>query len=332
MQGLLGGCQVLVREINAAIQGVHRLVRVAGDLRLGLLQIGLHCRDVMAHRSKDLVHLAASCVHIQAQGTHHVADRLYGSIQVVVGFLPCHIVHFGVQLGVHLILQVDDVFGQVLLLLLHLLQRVGHILHPAVVVLQGLLNVTDVQAHRGNLRRHCGLHPLTTGDDGVGGIHARPHLIEVNIHCIHGCRKVLHVTLASQDNATNMIHFALVVAQQIFQLAHVVLQLIQVLSHGVEPSSPTSAVYRFRRRSAAVHMGQFLVEVRLEIGELGCDLRFEVLESCCNLLHHLCIASSFAWSTCRFFFHGLLQSCQALLKFFHGCHLFQETGWFQGSN
>jgi hypothetical protein len=35
------------------------------------------------------------------------------------------------------------------------------------------------------------LHPLTTGDDGVGGIHARPHLIEVNIHCIHGCRKVL---------------------------------------------------------------------------------------------------------------------------------------------
>ena len=26
------------------------------------------------------------------------------------------------------------------------------------------------------------------------------------------------------------------------------------LSHGVEPSSPTSAVYRFRRRSAAVHM------------------------------------------------------------------------------
>ena len=32
-----------------------------------------------------------------------------------------------------------EVLGQVLLLLLHLLQGVGHILHPTVVVLQGFL-------------------------------------------------------------------------------------------------------------------------------------------------------------------------------------------------
>mmetsp|Transcript_54097 Transcript_54097/g.86073 ORF Transcript_54097/g.86073 Transcript_54097/m.86073 type:complete len:273 (-) Transcript_54097:223-1041(-) len=272
MQGLLGGCKVLIREIDAAVQGVDRLVRVAGDLCLGLLQICLHCRDVVAHRRQDLVHLAASRVHVQAQGTHHVAHRLHGRVQVVVRFLPCHIVHFGVQLGVHLIFQVDDVFGQVLLLLLHLLQCVGHILHPAVMVLQGLLNVTDVQAHRGNLRSHGGLHPLTAGDDGVGGIHACTHLIQVHIHCIHGCREVLHVTLAGQDDATDMVHFALVVAKEVFQFAHVVLQLVQILGHGIQSRRPAGAIHRLRGAGTAVHVAQLLVEIRLQVGELRRDL------------------------------------------------------------
>ena len=54
----------------------------------------------------------------------------------------------GIQLGAHLILQVDDVFRQVLFLLLHLLQGVRHVLHPTVVVLQSFLDVTNVKPHK----------------------------------------------------------------------------------------------------------------------------------------------------------------------------------------
>lgn len=54
----------------------------------------------------------------------------------------------GIQLGAHLILQIDDVFRQILFLLLHLLQGVRHVLHPTVVVLQSFLDVTNVKPRR----------------------------------------------------------------------------------------------------------------------------------------------------------------------------------------
>mmetsp|Transcript_116996 Transcript_116996/g.376315 ORF Transcript_116996/g.376315 Transcript_116996/m.376315 type:complete len:383 (-) Transcript_116996:739-1887(-) len=130
VQALLRSSQVLVREVNAAVQGVHGLVRVAGDLGLGLLQVRLHSRDVVPDGGQDLVHLATTSIHIQAQRGDHVAHRLDGSVKIVVGLLPSDIVYLGVQLRVHLVLQVDDILGQVLLLLLHLLQSVRHILHP----------------------------------------------------------------------------------------------------------------------------------------------------------------------------------------------------------
>lgn len=50
-----------------------------------------------------------------------------------------------VQFGAHLVFEVDDILREVFLLLLHLLQGVGHILHPGVVVLQGLLDVADIK-------------------------------------------------------------------------------------------------------------------------------------------------------------------------------------------
>lgn len=40
----------------------------------------------------------------------------------------------------------------------------------------------------------------------------------------------LHVTLAGQDDAADVVHLALVVAKEILKLAHVILQLVQVLS------------------------------------------------------------------------------------------------------
>ena len=43
-------------------------------------------------------------------------------------------------------------------------------------------------------------------DDGVRGVHARPHLVEVDVHRVHGRREVFHVALAGQDDATDVVH------------------------------------------------------------------------------------------------------------------------------
>ena len=83
--------------------------------------------------------------------------QMLGSIVVGTTVLPGNIVHLRVQLGVHLILEIDDVLGQVFFLLLHLLERVGDILHPRVVVLQCFLNITDVEARGRDLGCHRGL-------------------------------------------------------------------------------------------------------------------------------------------------------------------------------
>mmetsp|Transcript_6844 Transcript_6844/g.15570 ORF Transcript_6844/g.15570 Transcript_6844/m.15570 type:complete len:227 (+) Transcript_6844:1085-1765(+) len=226
----------------------------------------------MTNRGQDFIHLATTCVHIQTKGGDHVTHRFDASIQVVVGFFPGHIVHLRVQLGVHLVLEVDDILGQVLLLLLHLLQGVGHILHPTVVVLQGFLDVPDVQTHGGDFRRHCRLHTLTAGDDRMGGINTGSHLIQVHIHGIHGSSEVLHVTLAGQDDAADMVHFALIVAKEVFQFAHVVLQLVQILGHGIQASRTARTVHGLRGAGSAVHVAQLFVEIRLQIGELRRDL------------------------------------------------------------
>merc|ERR1712224_117784 len=42
VKALLGSSQILVGEINAPVQGVDRLIGVADDLRLRLLQVGLN--------------------------------------------------------------------------------------------------------------------------------------------------------------------------------------------------------------------------------------------------------------------------------------------------
>mmetsp|Transcript_28842 Transcript_28842/g.40586 ORF Transcript_28842/g.40586 Transcript_28842/m.40586 type:complete len:365 (-) Transcript_28842:328-1422(-) len=212
VQALLRGCQILVREVNSTIKRVDCLVCVTRDLGLGLLQVGLDSSDIMPDGCQDLVHLAAPGIHVQPKRRDHVADSLDGSIQIIVGFLPGNIVHLRVQLGVHLILEIDDVLGQVFFLLLHLLERVGDILHPRVVVLQCFLNITDVEAHGRDLGCHRGLHTLPAGDDGMCGINTGPHLVKVDIDGIHCSSEVLHVTLTCQYDAADVIDFAFVVA------------------------------------------------------------------------------------------------------------------------
>ena len=66
-------------------------------------------------------------------------------------------------------------------------------------------SVADVKSHRGDLCRHRGFDALPAGDDRMCGIHPRPHFIEVDIHGIHRCGEVLHVSLARQDNAPYVI-------------------------------------------------------------------------------------------------------------------------------
>ena len=88
----------------------------------------------------------------------------------------------------------------------HPSRSIHHSSQVTVMVLQGLLDIPNIQPHGGNLRCHGGLHPLPRGDDGVGGVHARPHLVEVHVHRVHGRREVFHVALAGQDDATDVIH------------------------------------------------------------------------------------------------------------------------------
>ena len=80
------------------------------------------------------------------------------------------------------------------------------ILQVTVMVLQGLLDIPNIQPHGGDLRRHGGLHALPRRDDGVRGVHARPHLVQVHVHRVHGRREVFHVALAGQDDATDVVH------------------------------------------------------------------------------------------------------------------------------
>merc|ERR1711935_1312995 len=130
----------------------------------------------MPDSNQDLIHLTPARIHVQSQGGDHVPHGFDGGIQVIVSFLPSNIINLCVQLCVHLVLEIDDVLGQVLLFLLHLLQSIRHILHPRVMVFQGLLDVSNVQAHGGNLCSHRGFNPLATGDDGVCCIHTSTHL------------------------------------------------------------------------------------------------------------------------------------------------------------
>ena len=48
------------------------------------------------------------------------------------------------------------------------------------------------------------------GDDGVRRIDTCAHLVQVDVDGIHGGCEILHITLAGQDNAADVVHFALV--------------------------------------------------------------------------------------------------------------------------
>merc|ERR1719420_1184730 len=64
MQGFLRCSKILIREVDAAIESIHRLVSVADDLGFRLLKVGLDCRDIVTNSSKDLIHFTAAGIHV----------------------------------------------------------------------------------------------------------------------------------------------------------------------------------------------------------------------------------------------------------------------------
>mmetsp|Transcript_6068 Transcript_6068/g.16137 ORF Transcript_6068/g.16137 Transcript_6068/m.16137 type:complete len:226 (+) Transcript_6068:62-739(+) len=160
------------------------------------------------------------------------------------------------------------------------------------MVLEGFLNVTDVQPHGGDLSCHGGFHALAACNDGVRGIHARTHLVQVDVDSIHGSSEVLHVALASQHDAADVVDLALVVVQEIFELTNVEFELVQVLGHGVHARGLPARVERFHRGGAATHVRELLVKVALHVAQLGRELGLEVLQPRRHLFQNLCVAAA----------------------------------------
>ena len=59
------------------------------------------------------------------------------------------------------------------------------------------------------------LDTLAACDDGVSCINPRTHLIQIDVHGIHGGSEVLHIALACQHYPPDVVHLTFVVAQEI---------------------------------------------------------------------------------------------------------------------
>mmetsp|Transcript_102086 Transcript_102086/g.184140 ORF Transcript_102086/g.184140 Transcript_102086/m.184140 type:complete len:237 (+) Transcript_102086:1003-1713(+) len=204
-------------------------VRVALDVGAVGVHLLVQRLELLVHRADGLVDFAPARVHLQAERRRHVPDCLHRGVDVVVHVAPGGDVGLGVQLGLRLLAVLHDVLAQLPAALVALLQTLRDVLHPGVVRLQGLLHVAHVQAHGGDLGGHSGLDALPGGNDGVGGVHACPHLIEIHVDCVHRSREVLHVSLAGQHDALHVGGVVLGSAQHVLEFAHLVLHGIQVV-------------------------------------------------------------------------------------------------------
>lgn len=140
--------QVVVGLLPGYIVHLRRSSQLGGSLRHG----SWHMTKVTPVFQESLGRNESSSQVLSQQGNFGKSrvNRHYASSIVAAGL--------GIQLGAHLILQVDDVFRQILFLLLHLLQGVRHVLHPTVVVLQSFLDVTNVKPRRWPWWSATGMH------------------------------------------------------------------------------------------------------------------------------------------------------------------------------
>mmetsp|Transcript_2323 Transcript_2323/g.6840 ORF Transcript_2323/g.6840 Transcript_2323/m.6840 type:complete len:287 (-) Transcript_2323:501-1361(-) len=262
-------------------------------LPLGVAVVGVHLVVELLHLAPDLVqglvHLPAPAVHLQPQGRGHVADGLDGGVDVVVHVVPGDDVRLRVELRLRLVAQLRDVLRELVAPLVRLLQALGDVLHPRVVRLQRLLHVAHVQAHGGDLRGHGGLHALPGRDDGVRGVHARPHLVEVHVHRVHGGGEVLHVALASQDDSLHVGSVVLLAAKKVLELAHIILHCIEIVDVALEAWG--AAAVPAAPALLGAEEGDALLHVLGHDLQLARDLCLEVCHPVGHLLQQLRVAS-----------------------------------------
>mmetsp|Transcript_75191 Transcript_75191/g.118798 ORF Transcript_75191/g.118798 Transcript_75191/m.118798 type:complete len:221 (-) Transcript_75191:842-1504(-) len=67
METFLRCCQVLVCEVDSAIECINSLIGIACDFRLRFLEVCFHCGDIMSNSGQYLIYFTAPCVHIQAK-------------------------------------------------------------------------------------------------------------------------------------------------------------------------------------------------------------------------------------------------------------------------
>mmetsp|Transcript_104522 Transcript_104522/g.300860 ORF Transcript_104522/g.300860 Transcript_104522/m.300860 type:complete len:413 (+) Transcript_104522:842-2080(+) len=296
---LLGDSLEFARMCGVGLEAVvhRRMVVRQGSVVVLLIRVHLAMQalDVRADLAQDLVDLPAPAIYLQPQGGGHVAHGLDRRIDIVVHVVPCSDVCLRVQLRLGLVAQDADVLTQLVAALMGLLETLRYILHPRVVRLQGLLHVAHVEPHRRDLGGDGRLHSLPRGDDGVGGVDAGAHLVQVDVHRVHGGGKVLHVALAGQHDAFHVGGVVLLPVDHVLELADVILDGVEIVRHAVRASSsPVNARHPAR---VAPQEGELLLEVRGHELQLAGDLSLEVADPVGHLLEQLAIAGPSAEST-----------------------------------
>mmetsp|Transcript_6449 Transcript_6449/g.18463 ORF Transcript_6449/g.18463 Transcript_6449/m.18463 type:complete len:690 (-) Transcript_6449:569-2638(-) len=273
-----------------------RLVRLEALRHLGLrllhepltrLRVRVHLVDHVPDLPADLVDrlvdLPPPAVDLQPERRCHVPDGLDGRVHVVVHVIPCGDVRLGIEFRLRLVSQLGDILSQLVAALVRLLQALGHVLHPSIVRFQRFLHVAHVESHGGDLGCHRRLDALPRSDDGVRGVNTCAHLVQIDIDRIHRGGEVLHVALASQDDALHMGGVVLRTVHEVLQLADVVLQSIYVMRIGLHARA-ACAWSAARRSRLGAHEGDLLLDVRGHELQLARHLRLEVAHPIRHLL------------------------------------------------
>merc|ERR1719440_552055 len=126
----------------------------------------------------------------------------------------------------------------------------------------------------------------------MGGIYTSAHLIQINVHCVHGRSKIFHVSLASQYDALHMCSVTFRTVQHIFQLSQVVLDCIQLMRQGIDTNYWPVTI---TGTCIGAEKCKLLLNILCHNLQLTCDLCFKVVEPVRDFLQDLAVAGS----TCK---------------------------------
>mmetsp|Transcript_54238 Transcript_54238/g.117273 ORF Transcript_54238/g.117273 Transcript_54238/m.117273 type:complete len:458 (+) Transcript_54238:859-2232(+) len=273
--------------VNAAHVNLVCILHMSMDGLMVAVYFLIESAVLASNLINHLIHLSATTVDLETQCRGHVSDSLDGGVDVVIHVIPRNQICLRIKLGLRLLSDLCNVLRELVAPLVRLLQALRDILHPGIMRLQRLLHVPHVQPHRGDLRSHCGLHPLPGGDDGVRRINPRSHLIEIHIDGIHRSSKVFHVPLAGQDYPLDVSCVALCPIHHVFELTQIVLDGIHIVCKALGPGTSHCTVTTTGLRAEERHL---LLNVLVHYLQLAGDLGLEVAEPVRNLLQQLGVA------------------------------------------